>query len=337
MSVSSRQRVIAAIEGDLVDRPPMALWRHWPSDDQGEDSYVKAAIDFQEDFDFDLVKLTPSPAYISEAWGAKTTYAGSTLGVRDYVSRPIREPKDWATIRRLKVDEAPTLHREVLVAKRVKEHFGPEVPVVATVFTPLSVIRYLCGDELFLGHVRLNRKEVCLAIDEITATTVDLVQALLAADIDGIYFSLFPAAHSMISEVEYREIAYASDCTVMDAASSALMQVAHFHSPFPMLSLARGYPVNFVSWETGRGGPGIADALELTNKSVIGALNQFGALSVGSPDEVQEEVVRNFRSVKNGKIILANSCSYPLFTPRVNLRRFCETVRGLGNGSHIVS
>ena len=31
---TKRKRLEATIAGEAVDRPPVALWRHWPGDDQ---------------------------------------------------------------------------------------------------------------------------------------------------------------------------------------------------------------------------------------------------------------------------------------------------------------
>ena len=51
-AITHRERIEAAIAGELVDRPPVALWRHFPVDDQSALSLAEATIHFQKDFDF---------------------------------------------------------------------------------------------------------------------------------------------------------------------------------------------------------------------------------------------------------------------------------------------
>ena len=43
----SRDRVFAAIRGEAVDRPPIALWRHFPQHDQKAETLAEAHAEFQ--------------------------------------------------------------------------------------------------------------------------------------------------------------------------------------------------------------------------------------------------------------------------------------------------
>ena len=55
-----RERIQAAIKGEIIDRPPVALWRHFPVDDQSPETLANATLYFQNNYDFDLVKVTPA-------------------------------------------------------------------------------------------------------------------------------------------------------------------------------------------------------------------------------------------------------------------------------------
>jgi len=50
--IRKRERLEATIAGEAVDRPPVALWRHWPVDDQRGDELARASLVFQHTFDF---------------------------------------------------------------------------------------------------------------------------------------------------------------------------------------------------------------------------------------------------------------------------------------------
>jgi len=42
-----RERMQACLSGSAVDRPPVALWRHFPVDDQTPQGLAAATVNFQ--------------------------------------------------------------------------------------------------------------------------------------------------------------------------------------------------------------------------------------------------------------------------------------------------
>ena len=87
--------------GDLPDRTPISLWRHFPIDDQTPDRLAAAIIDFQRTYDFDLVKVTPASSFCIKDWGVEDIWRGNTEGTRDYVRRVINSPEDWLKLKPL--------------------------------------------------------------------------------------------------------------------------------------------------------------------------------------------------------------------------------------------
>lgn len=331
MRITARDRVQSALEGEVLDRPPVCVWRHWPGDDQDARAACDVAVEHRDALGLDLVKLTPSASYLAEAWGAETRYAGDPNGVREYVRRPVREAADWADVVELDPRDVPALAREVEVVRAVRERVGPDVPVVPTVFTPISVARYLTGDEVFLAQVRNERRHLDRALEAIARTTVTLVERLLAAGASGVYYSLFPASALSMGAGEYREVALGHDRAVMEASDGALVRAAHFHLPYPLLELARELPANLVGWEHTRGGPSLAEGMALTRRAVIGGVDQHGVLAHGTAADVAREVrglLDLAASPASTGLVVATSCSYPLTTPRGNVRALVRTVQG---------
>lgn len=56
---SKTERVKAALQGRTVDRPPISLWKNYPSVDQDPLALARAHVEFQEKYDLDFIKLTP--------------------------------------------------------------------------------------------------------------------------------------------------------------------------------------------------------------------------------------------------------------------------------------
>ena len=41
-----KERIQASIKGEIIDRPPVALWRHFPIDDQSPETLAAATSAF---------------------------------------------------------------------------------------------------------------------------------------------------------------------------------------------------------------------------------------------------------------------------------------------------
>ena len=61
--MDKRERLQATLSGEPVDRPAVALWRHFPVDDQRPEDLAAATLEFQGLYDFDFVKVSPSSSF----------------------------------------------------------------------------------------------------------------------------------------------------------------------------------------------------------------------------------------------------------------------------------
>jgi len=80
--MNSRDRIRAAIAGKPVDRVPVALWRHFPGDDQRAESLAAAHVTFQKKYQWDLLKVTPASGYYGDDWGLRAGYKPNREGTR---------------------------------------------------------------------------------------------------------------------------------------------------------------------------------------------------------------------------------------------------------------
>ncbi len=91
---SKRKRLEAAITGEQPDRPPVALWRHWPGDDQDAAALAAAHLQWQRDYDWDLVKVGPASSFSVAGWGLRDRWVGSIEGTREITHQPIQPVKN---------------------------------------------------------------------------------------------------------------------------------------------------------------------------------------------------------------------------------------------------
>jgi uroporphyrinogen decarboxylase len=312
------ERIRAILAGERADRLPVAFWRHWPGDDQDAARLAEVTVAFHRRYDWDFAKVTPSSSYSVEDWGAPTRYDGVPLGEREYVDRPIKRPEDWATLEPLDVEQG-ALGRQLETLRLVRAELGPDVPLVMTVFDPLAVARFLAGDANFPAHLRLYRREVRAALETITATYQRFVPAALRAGADGIFFSTMAAAASVMPEAEYRELGVPHDLRVLEAAGDGWFNVLHLHSPYPMLQLAREYPVQAVNWDDRATEPSLGVGKREAGIAVFGGIDQWGTLQRGTPDDVRAEGREAIAACDRGGMLLSGGCTYPLTVPEGNL------------------
>src|SRR5258707_9659139 len=99
--MDKRERLQATVRGEPVDRVAVALWRHFPVDDQDPAALAAATIEWQTQYDFDLVKVTPASSFCLKDWGAQDQWTGNPEGTREYTNRVIQPPDDWAGLKSL--------------------------------------------------------------------------------------------------------------------------------------------------------------------------------------------------------------------------------------------
>src|SRR5262249_50948083 len=67
--LSRRDRVMATVAGDDVDRPPMSFWGHFYDREESARDLAEATLEFRARYDWDFVKLNPRASYHGEGWG----------------------------------------------------------------------------------------------------------------------------------------------------------------------------------------------------------------------------------------------------------------------------
>jgi len=145
--MTKRERVQAALARQPVDRPPVAFWRHVPEVDHTSAGLAEAMLAFQRRWDLDLIKIMSSGVYCVEDWGCRVAYRGSPNGAKTCTQHAIRQVSDWAKLKPLDPGQG-ALGRELEALRLILAGREGDVPVLHTVFAPLTIARKLAGDRL---------------------------------------------------------------------------------------------------------------------------------------------------------------------------------------------
>ncbi len=317
-AMSKHERVRAALKREPVDRVPMALWRHFPGDDQNPQILARATLAFQERFDFDFIKVSPSNAFCVADWGSQSVYRGNESGTREFTSYAIQTPEKWGELRPLDVTKG-VWGEQLECLRTLQKEVGGRVPFIQTVFNPLMVCKYLAGPD-FLVYMRRFPKEFHAALEVITETVGSFVGEALAAGADGIFFAVQHATYGLLSEAEYREFGIRYDLAVLEVAQDGWFNLLHLHGQDIMFELLADYPVQAINWHTRSTPPSLREAKERFPGAVVGGLGRWEPLVRGRPEEVKAQVAEAIAQTEGRGLILAAGCVVPIFAPESNIR-----------------
>ncbi len=305
------QRVEAAMRGDPTDRVPVALWRHFPEDDQSVDKLVAHTLAWQRKFDFDLVKFMPSGTYGVEDWGAVSAFRGAPNGAREVVVPAVRVTDDWLRIADLDVSKGAYGRQNEALAQTAMA-LGGDVPLLQTVFSPLTTARKLSTERLY-ADLRRAPEKVERALQVITDVTIRFVDDAIAAGAHGIFFATQLASHRLLNQQEYERFGRRYDLQVLAALrGKARCSMLHVHGDDIMFDLLADYPVEMLNWHDRLTEPNLAQARARFPGLLVGGLHEHGNLVTGNVAEIRAEVHDALASTGARRLMIGPGCVVPI-------------------------
>jgi uroporphyrinogen decarboxylase len=329
--MSKWERLKAAIQGEPVDRIPVALWRHFPGDDQDPADLAASTVAFQRQYDYDLIKVTPASSFCVRDWGAEDRWLGNEEGTRVFSHYPVRTPGDWYALRPLE-PERGALGAQLRCLELIRDAVGEEVPFIQTIFNPLSQAKNLAGKEHLLAHLRQEPDALRAGLETITTTTVRFIEAARERGIGGIFLALQHASYELMSEREYEEFGVPFDRPLLDAAQGLWLNVLHLHGNRVMFDLVADYPVQVVNWHDRETPPSLREGQARIAGAVLGGLRQWEIMLRGAPDDVRREAQDAMQQTGGRRFILGTGCVTPITAPWANLRAARRAVEAGSQG-----
>ena len=312
-----KERIQASIQGELIDRPPVALWRHFPVDDQSPEALAKATLNFQSIYDFDLVKVTPASSFSIRDWGVDDEWRGHTEGTRQYTKRVIHDPRDWEKLPVLD-PTSPHLAGQLACLRLIRAGLDPETPLLQTVFSPLAMAKNLAGNETLIAHLRLYPEAVMKGLATIAETTRRFVEACLDTGIDGVFYAIQHAQASLLTIDEYKTFGVPFDKKVLEPSQELWCNLLHLHGHDVYFSLLDSYKFQIVNWHDRETYPSLFEAQQLFTGVTCGGVRQ-DTLVYGDQTEVQKEAADAIQQTKGKRFMLGTGCVVPIIASHGNL------------------
>ena len=328
------ERVDAALKGEPVDRVPISFWGHSYLKEWSAEGLAGAMLENYRRYDWDYMKVNPRASYHVEDWGVTLERTTDPNRGHRITNWPVREPGDWRRLRPLDPDRG-ALGEQLQALRQIRDGLAGEAYFIQTIFSPLSVAKYLVGNQP--GPVQTtiqdNPDALRAALDVITETFTHYAQATLEAGASGIFFATTGWASSdALTEEQYRRFGIDYDLRVAEAfAGKAPFTVLHNCGEHIYLDLLSDYPVEAISWAaTLPGNPTLAEGKERTTKAVMGGVSEKTTLPDGTPEQVDDEVRRAIKETGGRRVLIAPGCSIPPRTPAANLEAAMAADRAMG-------
>ena len=325
MTLSKRERLEKSIAGEKTDRVPVALWRHWPGDDQRPADLVKAVVDFQTRWDWDFIKITPASSYCVTDYGVQDEWQGSLEGTRNYTRRVVNRPVDWTTLRHLDPLKG-IIGQQVETVKLMSEAIKGDVPFIQTIFNPLSQAKNVAGEDVMIQHMRTAPEKFKEGLEAITHNTIKFLDALRKTKMAGIFYAIQHATYTKLTRAEYEEFGKPFDLQILNALDNNWwFNMMHLHGPLPMFDLVADYPVQSINWHDQETEPDLAAGKKMFKGAVSGGLGRFDVYTQ-TPTTTQQQARQAIDSVNGERLILSTGCVIMTNTPISTIRAIREVV-----------
>jgi uroporphyrinogen decarboxylase len=338
MVMNRVERIQATLKGEKTDRIPGSIWYHYCEIDQDPRALAERSVEDIEKYDFDFIKLMPFGLYNVQDWGVRVKFycqRGRMPSVDDFA---VHQPEDWGALNVLPPVYG-TLGKALQTAQYTGKLCAGKIPFVQTIFSPLTTARKLAGERIFLD-MKESPSLFKQALEVITETTIGFVRANIEAGVSGFFFASQCAAYDVMTEEEYIEFGRVYDLKIIDAyKDKTCFNIVHIHGANAMFNMLKNYPVNCINWHDRNGWPSLAEAKNLTDKCLMGGLEELpeisgktsNILNTGSVEELENYVHDAIRQTNGRGFILGPGCVADPLIPEKNIfaiRRALSSYRG---------
>ena len=314
--MTKRERIRAVVVGREPDKLPYSFWTHLPGIDLDPERLAEETYKFYRTYDVDFIKTMNNGMYAIEDFGCEIDYSEVLKGgVAHVVKTPIHQAEDWYKLSVCPVDKG-SLARELkslaLLLEKTKQE---DVPVIFTVFSPITTANKLSGGTLRQYLADGHGKAVHHALKIITETTCQVAKRAIELGADGIFFAAQSSTYDFMTAEEYEEYGVPYDMEVLEAAKDGWMNTIHAHGPNIMLELLKNYPVDVFNWHAWETYPAVDEASLVTGKCLMGGLNRTD-ITQCNRNAIRHQIFECFKMMKGRGQILTPGCviRYPLDT-----------------------
>ncbi|MFE8150121.1 uroporphyrinogen decarboxylase family protein [Brenneria goodwinii] len=327
--MTATSRIKALLAGERLARPAISGWLHLPHVDRDPASFIQETIRLTDENRWDFIKVMSNGHYMAEAYGADIVFSRDPAQWSGVFRRyPIASADDLATLPVLEADN-PVLTREIEIIRGLARHYQGGVPLLATLFTPLTWIQEMTRSTQpgpTLAFIRNHPSALRHGLDALLQTNLNFLDALLQAGIDGIFLATQYARGDLLSAAEYQTFCRPYDEALLShIKGKTWFNILHIHGESHLLfEPCLDYDVQAFNWEndplsvTPSQRTSIAHVRAMTDKILIAGIDQNRDFHYagGQRAAVKARLRQRLRQIEEQSgergFIFAPGCALPL-------------------------
>ena len=305
----------------MADRPPVGAWGHTYREEWSPEALAAITVERARHFGWDFVKFQPRASCFAEAFGSVYHPSGHSLRAPVLVEAAVPDLDAWSSV---ELVNGKALDDQVESIGMVTRELGRDIPVIQTVFSPITVGGYLVGksQSRIVRELRKHPDVVGPALDRVATALVDFSRRSIDAGAAGIFYAISGyAGRNVMREDVYRDLVLRYDLAVLAAVPrDAWFNVLHLCGSNLNFVLACDLPSHAVSWSIhNQGNPSLAEGQKIAGRAVLGGLSQRATLVYGPPAKIRAEASLAVNQTGGRGLLLAPGCSVPPRVRDVNL------------------
>jgi uroporphyrinogen decarboxylase len=319
--------------GNLSDRIPYSLWKHYPNKDRTPEGLAESEIAFHQEYDHDIIKISFHGRYPVVDWGCIAIYDGAISGSTICANCVIEQAPGWETLEPLDVNTGE-FGKQLKAVELIHEYTEGKIPTMATVFDATMVASKLCEGKV-TDYINSNPDIMKSVLQMINKVMIDFGKAALDAGADGIFLASQHSTHSSISDEQYRNFVLPFNAELIrQLRGKARFTIMHLHARDPgeeirFEEIARTPGLDAINWEDQSAKLNLSEGKVLSGKTVVGGIDHNGIFRSGTPDQAKQQVLDAAAEAGLAKLIVAPGCVITVDTPRENIRAVADAVSAI--------
>lgn len=279
-SLSSKERVDRALQGEDVDRTPFSFWHHFLDASKPGEEHARSTLEFHQKFHTDLVKV-----------------------MSDY---PYPKPgAEWYVLR----EEKNPFPQQIVALEKIRDGLAGQAYFVETMFNPWKVAENLSSvDEV--RRLQHEKPQALLdALEVIAKSEANHARRSVQAGAAGVFLAIANANDGYMTQADYAKFSAPFDKMVLEAVRSAPLNILHLHGARVYLDrFYHGWPATAINYSAHGTGVPIAQVRSRYSGVIVGGLDEVNYRKLTRLDLKRQWI--DARQA-GAKFILTPGCSVP--------------------------
>lgn len=314
--MNKRERVLAAIKGEQVDRVPHSFWLHNFAEEYSAESLANETLRLYNTFDWDFIKPQSRPLCFTELWGQEFARSKDRVTFPVTTKHALQRVEDIKHLKPVDVSVG-ALAEQIEAYQLIRAKVGPDVPIVGTIFAPMMTAMFMLKN----GSADLRRimtedpagLEQGLAV--ISDALADYAQKCIDSGMDGIFYATTEATSNQMNAKEFERFQRPFDVRILEASAGGQFNIMHMCGNNILADSFVDYPVDVFSWATTPSNPTLTEMHNKTGKAVMGGLPGKPEIGTMSVDVLQARAQASLEEMQGRFHFLGPDCSINPDTP----------------------